>query len=109
MGFVDASWMMFGVGLVLWLAVLPLLLHRLLAGPPLPAPLRPTLAILVAPPAVGALALVGLTGAAGGPSLALTGVALLFAAVLLSLAAELARCPSRWPGGARPSPPPPLP
>ncbi len=93
MGFVDAAWMMFGVGLVLWLAVLPLLLHRLIAGPPIPAPLKPTLVILVAPPAVGALALIGLTGGAGGPSLALTGVALLFAAVLLSLAAELVRIP----------------
>jgi tellurite resistance protein len=93
MGFVDASWMMFGVGLVLWLAVLPLLLHRLLAGPPIPPPLKPTLAILVAPPAVGALALIGLTGGAGGASLALAGVALLFAAVLLSLAAEIARVP----------------
>jgi tellurite resistance protein len=93
MGFVDASWMMFGVGLVLWLAVLPLLLHRLLAGPPIPAPLKPTLAILVAPPAVGALAVMGLTGGGGGPSLALTGVALLFGAVLLSLAAEIARVP----------------
>ncbi len=93
MGFVDASWMMFGVGLVLWLAVLPLLLYRLLGGPPIPAALKPTLIILVAPPAVGALALIGLTGAAGGPSLALTGVALLFAAVLLSLAAEIVRVP----------------
>jgi tellurite resistance protein len=105
MGFVDASWMMFGVGLVLWLAVLPLLLYRLLGGPPIPAALKPTLIILVAPPAVGALALIGLTGGAGGPSLALTGVALLFAAVLLSLSAELARVPFSlaWWGSTFPS------
>lgn len=93
MGFVDASWMMFGVGLVLWLAVLPLLLHRLVAGPPLPPPLHPTLVILLAPPAVAALALVALTGQTGGIALALAGVALLVAAVLVSLAAELARVP----------------
>jgi tellurite resistance protein len=93
MGFIDASWMMFGVGLILWLAVLPLLLHRLLAGPELPLPLRPTLAILAAPPTVAALALIALTGEAGGPSLALTGVALLVAAVLVSLAKEIAAAP----------------
>ncbi|MGG5808994.1 hypothetical protein [Falsiroseomonas sp. CW058] len=91
MGFVDMSWMMFGVGFLLWLAVLPLLLHRLLAGPALPPPLRPTLAILLAPPAVGALALAQLLGTTGGPVLALVGLALLVAAVLISLAGEFAR------------------
>lgn len=93
MGFVDASWMMFGVGVVLWLAVAPLLLHRLIVGPPLPPPLRPSLVILLAPPTVAALALRALTGQAGGATLALAGVALLMAAVLLSLAAEFARIP----------------
>lgn len=89
MGFVDASWMMFGVGFLLWLMVAPLLLHRLLAGPPL----KPSLAILLAPPAVAALALAQLTGAAGGMVLALVGVALLVAAVLVSLAGDFAKVP----------------
>jgi tellurite resistance protein len=93
MGFLDLSWMMFGIGLVLWLAVLPLLLHRLLAGPALPPPLRPTLCILLAPPAVAALALIALTGAAQGPPMLFTGVALLVAATLLSLAGEFAKVP----------------
>lgn len=93
MGFVDASWMMFGVGLVMWLVLLPLLLHRLVAGPPLPVPMRPSLAIFLAPPALGALALLELTGRADGLALALVGVALLAAATLLSLARELAATP----------------
>lgn len=93
MGFPDLSWMMFGIGLVLWLAVLPLLLHRLLAGPPLPPLLKPTLCILLAPPAVAALALIALTGAAQGPAMIFTGVALLVAAVLLSLAGDFAKVP----------------
>ena len=93
MGFVDASWIMFGVGVVLWLMVAPLLLHRLLAGPPLPPPLRPSLVILLAPPVVAALALQALTGNTGGMTLAFAGVGLLMAAVLLSLAAELSRIP----------------
>ena len=93
MGFLGASWMMFGVGFTLWIAVLPLLLYRLFAGPALPASLRPTLVILLAPPALAGLAVVALTGQAGGPALALAGIAMLVAAVLLSLAAELARAP----------------
>jgi tellurite resistance protein len=93
MGFVDASWMMFGVGLILWLAMLPLLLNRLFAGPPLPPPLRPTLVILLAPPAVAALAVEALTGRADAVVLAFAGVALLVAAVMVSLAAEFARVP----------------
>jgi len=93
MGFVDASWMMFGVGLILWLAMLPLLLHRLFAGPALPPPMRPTLVILLAPPTVAALALEALTGRTDAVTLSFVGVALLIAAVMLSLAAEFARSP----------------
>ncbi|WP_439598827.1 hypothetical protein [Falsiroseomonas sp.] len=93
MGFHDASWMMFGVGTVLWLAALPLLLHRLIAGPPLPLAMRPSIAIFLAPPAVGALAVAALTGERHSLALAFTGVALLVAAALLSLARELARVP----------------
>ncbi len=93
MGFADASWMMFGVGVLLWLAILPLLLHRLVAGPPLPLAMRPSLAIFIAPPAVGALAVVALTGQTHGVALAFVGVGLLVAAAVLSLAGELARVP----------------
>ncbi len=93
MGFIDASWMMFGVGCLLWLVVTPLLLHRLLAGPPLPPALKPSLVILLAPPALGAVAVAELSGTIGGLALAFAGVALLIAAVLLSLAADFARLP----------------
>lgn len=97
MGFLDMSWMMFGVGFFLWLAVQPLLLYRLFAGPALPPPLWPSLVILVAPPAVGALALAALTGQAGGLVMALAGLALLVAAVLVSMAGEIARIPFGMP------------
>jgi tellurite resistance protein len=93
MGFLDASWMMFGVGLLLWLIMMPLLLNRFFAGPRLPPPLLPSVAIFLAPPAVGALALVALTGQAGGASLSLTGLALLIAAVLLSMTRHFAALP----------------
>jgi tellurite resistance protein len=93
MGFVDLSWMMFGVGVLLWLAVQPLLLHRLVAGPPLPPALRPSLVILLAPPTVAALALVALTGQVAAVTLAFVGLAVLVAAVLVSLAGEFSRVP----------------
>jgi tellurite resistance protein len=93
LGFVDASWAMFGIGLTLWLLVMPLLLYRMVAGPALPPGVRPALAIFVAPPAVGALALAALTGATSGPVLALAGLALLIAAALLSMVREIAATP----------------
>ncbi|MBU8545559.1 MULTISPECIES: SLAC1 anion channel family protein [Roseomonadaceae] len=93
MGFHDASWMIFGVGLLMWVAITPLLLYRLIAGPPLPLAMRPSVAIFLAPPAVGALAVIALTGEAHSLSLTFTGVALLMAAALLSLAREFAWVP----------------
>ncbi|NKC33743.1 SLAC1 family transporter [Falsiroseomonas selenitidurans] len=93
MGFLDASWMMFGVGFLLWLMVVPLLLYRLVAGPALPQAMRPSVAIFLAPPAVGALTLLALTGDAGHASLAVAGVALLVAVALISLAGEFRRVP----------------
>jgi tellurite resistance protein len=52
----------FWVGLLGWLVTLGVLLARLATQPPLPDPLVPTLAILVAPPAVGGLAWFAMQG-----------------------------------------------
>jgi tellurite resistance protein len=94
LGFPVLSWMMLGLGMLLWLAVQPLLLQRLLAGPELPPALRPSVTILLAPPAVGSLAVAGLSGGMGNPaSLALFGLAVVVAAVLLSLTRELSAAP----------------
>ncbi|MBX9750650.1 MAG: hypothetical protein K5Q68_13775 [Roseococcus sp.] len=81
LGLPMLGWMLFGVGMLLWLAVQPLLLGRLFEAP-LPPPLRPSLAILLAPSAVGALAVEAL----GGPQpafLALYGLAAFTFALLL--------------------------
>lgn len=94
LGHQEASWMLFGVGTVLWIMVQPAIMHRLLAGPELPARLRPTLAILLAPPAVGVLALTSLTGGAIGPvHLGLYGAAALIAVLLLALVPAMATAP----------------
>lgn len=81
LGLPMLGWMLFGVGMLLWLALQPLLLGRLFEAP-LPPPLRPSLAILLAPSAVGALALDAL--AAPLPAyLALYGLAAFTFALLL--------------------------
>lgn len=83
-GNVDLSWFAFGIGAVLWLGMLPLLLHRLLlAETPLPPKLLPTIAIMVAPSAVMTVSWVQLTGDASGvvPRM-LAGVTWLFALIL---------------------------
>ena len=81
LGFERLGWMLFGIGMLLWLALQPLLLSRLFEAP-LPPPLRPSLAILLAPSAVGALAIEALSGP--GPAfLALYGLAAFTFALLL--------------------------
>lgn len=82
LGHAGLSWAMLGIGVVFWLVLQTLLLHRLLAGPPLPPALRPSLAILLAPPSVGAVALLLLEGRPGPVEWGLAGLATLFALAL---------------------------
>lgn len=78
LGFVEVSWLFLAAGLVFWLALLPILLLRLIAEPPMPTKLQPTLAILIAPPAVSFLSVLLLNGGVLD-----TGARLLFYAALV--------------------------
>ncbi|WP_372594923.1 hypothetical protein [Actinotalea sp.] len=85
----------FWAGMLLWLALLPIVLQRLFVHEqPLPAPLLPTLAVLVAPPSAGFLAWTALNGGtidvAGE---ALLDVAVLFGLLFAALALRLRRLP----------------
>jgi tellurite resistance protein len=93
LGFETLSWMLFGIGALLWVLVQPLLLWRILVGPPLPEKLRPTLAIFLAPPAVGVVALANLTHGFGPVVLSIYGFAVLLALVLLSMVGQFLRAP----------------
>ncbi len=63
LGSLDVAWFAFGVGVIFWAGLFPLLLQRvLLHEQPLPGKLLPTLAIFIAPPAVGLLSWQALTG-----------------------------------------------
>jgi len=69
LGHAEVSWYFFSVGLVFWLMLLTLVFNRLIFHDPLPERLRPTLVILIAPPALAFLAWIefngGDVGAAG--------------------------------------------
>jgi len=61
-GFTEISWFFFSVGLFFGLVLLTIIFYRIIFHQPLPARLLPTLFIFIAPPAVGFLAYVNLTG-----------------------------------------------
>lgn len=93
LGFVEVSWALFGLGALLWAMIQPSILHRIATGPSMPDRLKPTLGILLAPPAVGSVAFAELTGGFGpGPS-AVYGLAAFVAAVLLTLVPMFRRIP----------------
>ena len=93
LGFETASWALFGLGGLLWVLIQPLILSRIATGPTMPEKLRPTLAILLAPPAVGAVALSALTEGFGPGPLAIWGLAAFVAIVLVTLLPTFLRVP----------------
>jgi len=62
LGYETISWFYFSIGILLWPVLLTIVFNRVLFHQPLPEKLMPTLFILVAPPAVGFIAYVRLTG-----------------------------------------------
>lgn len=62
LGYTEISWYFFAVGLVFWIVLLTLVFNRLIFHDPVPEKLRPTLVILIAPPAVSVLAWLQLNG-----------------------------------------------
>jgi tellurite resistance protein len=61
-GYPVLGWFFFSIGLFFWVVLGTIVLYRLITGPPLEPAMRPSLAILMAPPAVAALALQALSG-----------------------------------------------
>ena len=86
LGFHETSWFFLTVGLVSWIAFLPLLLHRLIfCEDKLPRRLAPSLAIFVASPAVGCLSWLQLTGRVDAVYRFILFAALFFALLVLRL------------------------
>ena len=100
LGLPDWGQLAFGAGFFAWLAIESALLHRLLTAAPLPAALRPTLGVQLAPPAVGAVAYLSVTQ--GPPDMlahAMLGYAILQALILVRLLPWITKegcAPSYW-------------
>lgn len=85
LGLVEVAWFFFSVGLVFWIVLQTIVFNRVIFHAPLPAKLAPTFFILMAPPAVGFIAYVKLTGVVDGFARILLYTALFTALLLLAL------------------------
>lgn len=92
----EISWFFFSAGVVFWLALLPMVLTRLFVhDQPVPPRLVPTLAVLIAPPAVAMIAYLRLVpdGFTGSVPRVLYYVALFFGLLFVAQADRLRRLP----------------
>jgi len=95
----DLSWFFFSIGLVFWLVLMTIIFYRLFFHEPLPARLTPTLFILIAPPAVGFVSYVTLTGSVDAFAQIMYFIALFLTLLLASNAVRFFRLPffiSAW-------------
>jgi tellurite resistance protein len=99
-GYRGWGWMCFGIGMICWFVLGSVVLNRLFLAARLPAPLLPTMAIEVAPPAVAGNAYFALHGLAPTTfAYALAGYGVLMVLVqlrLLSLYRQLSFIPGFW-------------
>ncbi|NBC13379.1 MAG: C4-dicarboxylate ABC transporter [Gammaproteobacteria bacterium] len=91
LGYDLVSWFFFSVGILLWPVLLTIVFYRVLFHQALPERLVPTLFILVAPPAVGFIAYVRLTGGLDVFAQILYFSALFFTVVLATQATRFLR------------------
>ena len=85
-GLSSLGWALFGVGVFFWIIMTLLVVLRLAFRPSLPDPLVPTMAILVAPPAVGGLAWFALAGIHADPvATMIAGLGVLFVLIQFAL------------------------
>ena len=80
----EISWFFFSVGLLFWPPLLTIILYRVFFHGSLPERLMPTLFILIAPPAVGFLSYLKLTGAVDAFAHVLYHAALFFTLLLFA-------------------------
>ena len=99
LGYTEISWFFFSVGLLFWLILLTIVMHRLFFTEALPAKLTPTLFILMAPPAVGFISYLSLNHGLDNFARMLFYVTLFFVLLLIMNAMRFFRLPffiSSW-------------
>lgn len=91
----EVSWFFWSVGLVFWIAMLPIVLQRLFVHEtPMPPKLVPTIAVLVAPPAVAFVSLLRLTeDDLSGAAAVLASTAVFFGLLFFVQAGRVRRLP----------------
>ena len=93
LGYAELSWYFMSVGLIFWIVLLTLVINRLVFHDPLPGRLQPTLVILIAPPAVGFVAWMRLTGEVGPFGLILLNAAYFFTLLVAVQLPRIIRLP----------------
>ncbi len=91
LGYVDVSWFFFSVGIVFWIVLLTIIIYRMLFHHPIQDRLVPTFFILIAPPAVGFIAYMKLTGELDGFARILYFIGLFLTLLLLTQIGRFAR------------------
>ncbi len=81
---IEISWFFFSIGLIFWPLLLTIIFNRVIFHGSLPERLMPTLFILIAPPAVGFLSYVKLTGEVDAFARILYYAALFFTLLLIA-------------------------
>lgn len=95
----ELGWFFFSLGLLFWIVLLTIIFHRLVLHDRLPVLLRPTLFILLSPPAVAFTAYVALNGNIDNFARVLFYSAVMIAVLLASLAPSflsLSFAPTWW-------------
>jgi tellurite resistance protein len=93
LGYPELSWFFFSIGITFWLILMVIVFNRIIFHAPLPVKLLPTLFILIAPPAVGFMSYIQLTGELDAFAQVLFNFALFLTLLLLSQLPRFARLP----------------
>ncbi|NPA72830.1 MAG: C4-dicarboxylate ABC transporter [Gammaproteobacteria bacterium] len=81
----ELGWFFFSIGLIFWLILNSIVMYRLFFHPPMVKILEPTLFILIAPPAVGFISYMTLTGATGAEGIDNFARILFYSALFLTI------------------------
>ena len=92
-GYPLLGWFFMATGLFFWGILITLVFYRLVTGPQLEPPMRPTLAVMLAPPSVGFSAWLALTDTIGIPGYLLYFIAVLTFLLLLPQVPGFLRLP----------------
>ncbi len=92
-GYLQIAWFFFATGMFFWVVLGVMVFHRLITGPALEPPMRPTLAVLVAPPSVAFLAWLAMTGETGVGGALLFYIAVITALLVVVQVPAFARLP----------------